>query len=59
MSFVTLNLFSRSQQWRELTQQTITQLGDTSALTVQRLEASHELQQDIAAGQRISLEYQR
>ena len=53
------NLFARSQQWRELTHQTINKLSDTSAQTVQRLEVSHELQQDIAAGQKISLEYQR
>merc|ERR1719445_1635345 len=51
--------FLKSQQWQELTHQTINKLSDTSAETVQRLEASHELQQDIAAGQKISLEYQR
>jgi len=51
--------FLKSQQWRELTHQTINKLSDTSAQTVKRLEVSHELQQDIAAGQKISLEYQR
>ena len=55
-SYLTQHLFSRSQQWRELTHQTINKLGDASALTVQRLEASQELQQDIAAGQKITVQ---
>jgi len=51
--------FLKSQQWQELTHQTINKLSDTSAETVQKLEQSHLLQQELAAGQLESLEYHR
>ena len=51
--------FLRSQQWKELTDQTINRLSDTSAETVERLEKSQRLQESIAQGQHQSLEYQR
>ena len=51
--------FLKSQQWQELTQHTIGRLSDTSAQTVDRLEQSQQLQQQIAAGQQQSLDYHR
>merc|ERR1719228_1454377 len=51
--------FLKSQQWQELTHQTINKLSDTSAETVEKLEQSHLLQQELAAGQLESLEYHR
>jgi len=51
--------FIQSQLWQEETDLTITKLSKTSAKAVEALEESQQLQEEIAEGQRESLEYQR
>ena len=47
--------FLKSQQWQELTHNTINKLSDTSSQTVKKLEQSQHIQEKIAAGQQESL----
>ena len=51
--------FLKSQQWQELTDQTINKLSDTSSQTVEKLEQSQVIQEQLADGQRQSLEYHK
>eukprot|EP00092_Neocalanus_flemingeri_P040439 GFUD01044040.1.p1 GENE.GFUD01044040.1~~GFUD01044040.1.p1 ORF type:complete len:549 (+),score=224.27 GFUD01044040.1:102-1748(+) len=51
--------FLKSQEWQEITDNTITRLSSSSAKVASEMEESHHLQKEIAIGQQSSLEYQR
>eukprot|EP00092_Neocalanus_flemingeri_P104956 GFUD01134475.1.p1 GENE.GFUD01134475.1~~GFUD01134475.1.p1 ORF type:complete len:549 (+),score=210.84 GFUD01134475.1:102-1748(+) len=51
--------FLKSQEWQEITDNTITRLSSSSAKVAREMEESQHLQKEIAIGQQSSLEYQR
>merc|ERR1719427_992033 len=51
--------FLKSQEWQEITDNTIHRLSSSSAQGAREMEESHQLQKEIAIGQESSLEYLR
>jgi len=51
--------FIKSQEWQEMTDNTISRLSSSSAKVATEMEESHNLQKVIALGQRESLQYQK
>jgi len=51
--------FLKSQEWQEITDNTIQRLSSSSAKVAQEMEKSIDLHNEILAGQQHSLEYQR